>query len=157
VIGRHRMFVRRRDGRVEVRLNELGREVAREAFGHVVAAERDPDHEWHVTLSAPIDPSSDQDDPLATLTRQNETSTNAELAVMTLNEQFLNDAEAWAWLSTLQVALRATAVANGLLSDEKLADCDPELMNFIRTLQSCQNPPASLDFSHVVLARSVAF
>jgi hypothetical protein len=48
----------------------------------------------------------------------------------------LNDAEAWAWLSTLQVALRATAVANGLLSDEKLAACDPELMNFIRTLQS---------------------
>jgi hypothetical protein len=136
VVGRHRMFVRRRDGRIEVRLNDLGREVAREAFGHVVAAERDPDHEWHVTLSAPIDPSSDQDDPLATLSRQNETSTNAELAVMTLNEQFLNDAEAWAWLSTLQVALRATAVANGLLSDEKLAACDPELMNFIRTLQS---------------------
>jgi hypothetical protein len=70
------------------------------------------------------------------LTRQSETSTNAELAVMTLSEQFLNDAEAWAWLSTLQVALRATAVANGLLSDEKLAACEPELMNFIRTLQS---------------------
>jgi hypothetical protein len=136
VLGRHHMFVRRRDGRIEIRLNDVGRSVAREAFGHVVAAERDPDHEWHVTLSAPIDPSSDQDDPLATLARQNEISTNAELAVMTLNEQFLNESEAWAWLSTLQVALRATAVANGLLSDEKLAEADPELMNFIRTLQS---------------------
>src|ERR1019366_9841753 len=97
MVGRHRMFVRRRDGRVEVRLNDLGRAVAREAFGRVVAAERDPDHEWHVTLSAPIAPSADQDDPLATLTRQSETSTNAELAVMTLSEQFLNDAEARAW------------------------------------------------------------
>jgi hypothetical protein len=130
------MFVRRRDGRIEVRLNDAGRSVAREAFGHVVAAERDPDHEWHVTLSAPIDPSSDQDDPLATLARQNDVATNAELAVMTLNEPYLNESEAWAWLSTLQVALRATAVANGLLSDEKLAEADAELMNFVRTLQS---------------------
>ena len=136
MVGRHRMFVRKRDGRIEVRLNDLGRGVAREAFGHVVAAERDPNHEWHVTLSAPIDPSSDQDDPLAILTRQNETSTNAELAVMTLNEQYLTDSEAWAWLSTLQVALRSSAVANGLLSEDKLAACEPELMNFIRTLQS---------------------
>jgi hypothetical protein len=130
------MFVRKRDGRVEVRLNDLGRSVAREAFGRVIAAERDPEHEWHVTLSAPIDPSRDQDDPVAALTRQNETSTNAELAVMTLNEQFLNDGEAWAWMSTLQVALRSTAVANGLLSEDKLAACDPELLNFIRTLQT---------------------
>ena len=130
------MFVRRRDGRIEVRLNDVGRSVAREAFGHVVAAERGPDHEWHVTLSAPIDPSSDQDDPLATLARQNEVETNAELAVMTLNEQYLNESEAWAWLSTLQVALRATAVANGLLSDEKLAAADPQLLDFIRTLQA---------------------
>jgi hypothetical protein len=130
------MFVRRRDGRIEVRLNDVGRSVAREAFGHVVAAERDPNHEWHVSLNAPIDPSSDQDDPLATLNRQNETSTNAELAVMTLNERFLNDAEAWAWLSTLQVALRSTAVANGLLSEEKLAACDEELLGYIRNLQA---------------------
>ncbi|MGD0055166.1 MAG: hypothetical protein ABSC34_07005 [Acidimicrobiales bacterium] len=136
MLGRHHMFVRRRDGRIEVRLNDVGRSVAREAFGHVVAAERDPDHEWHVTLSAPIDPSSDQDDPLATLARQNEVETNAELAVMTLNEQYLNESEAWAWLSTLQVALRATAVANGLLSDEKLAAADPQLLDFIRTLQA---------------------
>ena len=135
MLGRHRLFVRRRDGRVEVRLNEMGRAIAREAFGHVVAAERDLEHEWHPGLNPPIDPSNDQDDPLATLHRENEIATNAELAVMTLNEEFLNDAEAWAWLSTLQLALRSTAIANGLLSDEKLASCDEELLQFVHTLQ----------------------
>lgn len=133
--SRHRLFVRRRDGRIEVRLNDVGRQVAREAFGHVVAAERDPDHEWHVTLSSPINPSSDQDDPLSTLSRQNEVSSNAELAVVTLSEQFLTEAEAWAWLTTLQVALRATAVANGVMDDGALAACDIELLVFIRNLQ----------------------
>jgi hypothetical protein len=54
---------------------------------------------------------------------------------MTLREQFLTDAEAWAWLSTIQVALRATAVANGILSDEKLDSCPPELLDDIRTMQ----------------------
>jgi hypothetical protein len=136
VAGRQRMFVRRRDGRIEIRLNEFGRSVAREAFGHVVAAERDPDHEWHIILNSPIDPSSDQDDPVATLNREHDTSTNAELAVMTLNDQFLNDVEAWAWLCTLQVALRSTAISNGLLSDEKLAACGSDLLDYVRTLQS---------------------
>lgn len=131
-----RMFVRRRDGRVEVRLSDLGRAVAREAFGHVVAAERDPDHEWHAILNSPIDPGQDQDDPSATLERQRDTATNAELAVMTLKDQYLNDAEAWAWLATLQVALRSTALAHGLLSDEKLAGCEPALLDYIRTLQA---------------------
>ena len=134
--GRQRMFVRRRDGRIEIRLNEFGRSAAREAFGHVVAAERDPDHEWYIILNSPIDPSSDQDDPVATLNREHDTSTNAELAVMTLNDQFLNDAEAWAWLCTLQVALRSTAISNGLLSDEKLAACGSDLLEYVRTLQS---------------------
>lgn len=130
-----KLFVRRRDGRIEVRLNDAGRDVLREVFVHVVAAERDPEHEWHLSLNAPINPSNDDDDPLSTLARQNEIATNAELSVMTLKEQFLNDAEAWAWLSTLQVALRSTAVAHGLLSDEKLAAAPPELIEEIQTLQ----------------------
>ena len=54
---------------------------------------------------------------------------------MTLGETFLNDAEAWAWLSTLQIALRSTAVANGILSDEKLETCPPELLDGIRMIQ----------------------
>ena len=131
----HRLFARRRDGRIEVRLNVTGRAVAREAFGRVVVAERDANHEWHAGLNAPIDPSSDADDPLSMLNRQNEISTNAELAFMTLQDDFLNEAEAWAWLSTLQIALRSTAVARGLLTEEKLNACDAELLEYIHTLQ----------------------
>ncbi len=130
-----KLFVRRRDGRVEVRLNDAGRGVIREAFAHVVAAERDPEHDWHLSLNAPINPSRDDDDPLSALARQNDIATNAELSIMTLNEQFLNDAEAWAWLSTLQVALRSMAVVNGILSDEKLDSCELELLQEIRTIQ----------------------
>lgn len=131
----NRLFVRRRDGRIEVRLSDAGRLIAREAFGRVVIAERDPDHEWHAGLNAPIDPSCDNDDPVATLNRQSDISTNAELAIMTLDEQFLNESEAWAWLSTFQLALRSTAVANGLVDQERLESCDAQLLEFVRTLQ----------------------
>jgi hypothetical protein len=130
-----RLFARRRDGRVEVRLNDVGRAIVGEVFAHVLAAERDPEHEWHLSLNPPINPSNDDDDPLSTLARQSETASNAELADMTLQEQFLTDAEAWAWLCTLQVALRATAVVHGILSDEKLESASPELLDDIRTLQ----------------------
>jgi hypothetical protein len=130
-----KLFVRRRDDRIEVRLNDAGREIVREVFVHVLAAERDPDHEWHLLLNSPINPSSDVDDPLAVLARDNDIASNAELSVMTLREQFLTDAEAWAWLSTIQVALRSTAVANGILSDEKLESCPPELLDDLRTMQ----------------------
>ncbi|MGC2168940.1 MAG: hypothetical protein WA580_07550 [Acidimicrobiales bacterium] len=131
----NRLFVRRRDGRIEVRLNDLGRGVVREMCAHVLAAERDVDHEWHLSLRPPIDPSSDDDDPLLALARENETASNAELVVKSLNEEYLSDAEAWAWLCTLQVALRATAIAHGILSDEKLEEAPPELLETIRTLQ----------------------
>jgi hypothetical protein len=130
-----KIFVRRRDGRIEVRLNDVGRGMVREVFAHVLAAERDPEHEWHLSLNPPINPSSDDDDPLSTLARQSETASNAELAVMTLQEQYLTDSEAWAWLSTLQVALRSTAVANGILSDEKLESASDELLDEIHILQ----------------------
>jgi hypothetical protein len=130
-----KLFVRRRDGRIEVRLNEYGRGIAREAFRNVVAAEHDPNHEWHTSLTAPIDPSLDHDNPLSMLARQNETSTNAELASLTLDEEFLNENEAWAWLTTLQVALRSTAQSKGLLSEDQLAKSEPVLLEYIRTLQ----------------------
>lgn len=131
-----RLFVRRRDGRIEVRLNDAARAVAREAFGHVLAAEGDPDHEWHASMNGPIDPSHDVDDPLATLTRQHEVTSNVELAVATLAEEFLNDAEAWAWLCTLQVALRATITAKGILTSERLQDADESTREYITTLQT---------------------
>lgn len=130
-----KLFIRRRDGRIEVRLNDAGRDAIREVFAHVVASERDPDHEWHLSMNAPINPSNDNDDPLSTLSRQHDIATNAELSVMTLNEQFLNDAEAWSWLCTIQVALRSTAVSKGIMDDEKLASCEPELLDEIRLMQ----------------------
>lgn len=131
-----RLFIRRRDGRIEVRLNDAGREVAREAFADVLAAEGDPDHEWHASLNGPINPGSDLDDPVATFNRQHEVTSNVELAVATLNEEFLNDAEAWAWLCTLQVALRAIITARGLLSADRLEECDEATRGYIATLQT---------------------
>lgn len=130
-----KLFARRRDGRVEVRLNDAGRAMVREVFGHVVAAERDPEHDWYVALNGPIDPTKDDDDPLSTLARQNDIVSNAELAVMTLREQYLNDAEAWAWFCTLQVALRSLALVHGILSDERLSSCDPSVLEEIRMIQ----------------------
>jgi hypothetical protein len=134
-MGVARLFVRRRDGRVEVRLNDGGRSFVHDAFAQVVTAERDPEHEWHTSLTPPIDPAVDQDDPVATLRRQSDMITNAELALVTSGEQFLNAAEAWAWLSTLQVALRSVAVSRGLLSDERLARSDAATLEYVRTLQ----------------------
>ena len=130
-----KLFTRRRDGRVEVRMNDYARDIVRSAFSNVLAAERDPEHEWHVALSGPIDPSRDQDDPLSMLSRQNETSTNAELAGLSVDEQFLNDTEAWAWLTTLQVALRSTAQSKGLLTDEQLAATSADVLLYVQTLQ----------------------
>lgn len=131
----NKLFARRRDGRVEVRLNDLGRGVIREMCAHVLAAERDVDHEWHLSLRPPINPSSDDDDPLSALARENEMQSNAEIVVLSLNEEYLSDAEAWAWLCTLQVALRATAITHGILSDEKLEEASPDLLDTILTLQ----------------------
>ncbi len=130
-----KLFARRRDGRVEVRLNDAGRAVVREVFAHVVAAERDPDHDWHISLHGPITPASDDDDPLSTLARQNDIASNAELALMTLREQYLSDGEAWAWFCTFQVALRSLALVHGILSDEKIDSCDPAVLEEIRTIQ----------------------
>ncbi len=132
----NRLFVRRRDGRIEVRLNDDARAIAREAFAHVFAAEIDPAHEWYASLNAPIDPSHDVDDPLATFNRQHEVTSNVELAVATLNEEFLNDAEAWAWLCTLQIALRATITAKGLLTKDRLEEADETTLEYITTLQT---------------------
>lgn len=131
----NRLFVRRRDGRIEVRLNDAGRAWVRDVLTRVVRAERDPHHEWHASLHAPIDPSVDADDPLSTLARENETTTNAELALACIDEQFLTAIEAWAWLTTLQVALRSVAVSQGILSDERLAQANEELTSEIGTLQ----------------------
>ena len=48
----------------------------------------------------------------------------------------MNDAEAWAWLCTLQVALRATITAKGLMSEDRLAAADDATRDYITTLQT---------------------
>lgn len=130
-----KLFVRRRDGRIEVRLNEDGRAFVADVFSNVLAAERDPDHRWHISLNGPIDPSQDADNPLSILSRQSETSTNAELAMMTVADEFLNESEAWTWLTTLQVAMRSTVQSYGLLDEEKLREAPPEVKSYLENLQ----------------------
>jgi len=130
-----RLFVRRRDGRIEVKINAVGRAILKEAFVNVLKAEQDPSHQWHVSLNGPIDPSQDADNPLAMFSRQNEISTNAELAGVTVEDNFLNDAEGWAWLTTLQVALRSTVQSYGILDDEKWASAAAEVRGYVENLQ----------------------
>ena len=54
---------------------------------------------------------------------------------MTVDEPFLNDGEAWAWLSTLQVALRATAYSHGLVNHERVGAADAGVRGEIEMLQ----------------------
>jgi hypothetical protein len=62
-------------------------------------------------------------------------TSNVELAVASLNEEFLNDVEAWAWLCTLQIALRATITAKGIISNDRLEEAEEATRDYIRTLQ----------------------
>ena len=131
-----RLFSRRRDGRVEVRLSAEGRAFVGASAREVVAAEHDVDHAWGAALHAPIDPSRDADDPLAILSRQSDLTSNAELVLATLDEAALTDAEAWAWFCTLQVALRSIAVANGLLDDDAWSARGGALVEHVQTIQA---------------------
>lgn len=54
---------------------------------------------------------------------------------MTVEEQFLNDAEAWVWLNTLQVALRATALSNGLFDEDRLEAAEASIVDQVRGMQ----------------------
>ncbi len=131
-----RLFARRRDGRVEVRLSDEGRAFVAATAREVAAAEGDPGHAWGAGLHAPIDPGRDADDPLAILSRQSDLASNAELVLATLAEATLSDAEAWAWFCTLQVALRSIAVANGLLDDDAWNARGGSLVEHVQTLQA---------------------
>ena len=125
VVAGNQLFVRRRDGRIEVRLNDAGRVVAREAFGRRGGGRAGPGPRVARGPECPDRSEQRHRRPASpTLNRQSDIATNAELAVMTLNEQFLNESEAWAWLSTFQLALRSTAVANGLVNQERLESCE---------------------------------
>jgi hypothetical protein len=134
-VARFRLFVRSRDGRIEVRLNDLGREFVRSRFARLVSAQADPTGEWRSTLDQPIDPTSDVDDPVRYFERQEATSTNAELALITSEEDYLSEGEAWAWLSSLQHILRAEAADRGVVDYVTLDEASPEDIEELHALQ----------------------
>jgi hypothetical protein len=131
-----KIFIRRRDGRIEVKLNEHGRTFIKDVFAQVLSAEQNNDHVWHSSLVSPISPSDEVDNPMAMLQRQMETSTNAELASASADDNFIDDAEAWSWLSSLQVALRSVSYANGLFDTEALEKASEEIHHYIEALQT---------------------
>jgi hypothetical protein len=134
-MGRNRLFARSRDGRIEVRLNDVGRMFVRTRFARLVAAQSDPSSEWRTTLDQPIDPSLDADDPVRSLEREEATSTNAELALLTTEETFLSEGEGWAWLSSLQHILRAEAADRGIVDYVTLDEATAEDLEELNALQ----------------------
>jgi hypothetical protein len=134
-VGRTTIFIRRRDGRIEVRLNEWGRQFIKEQFSLLMSAQEDSEHEWYAPLSTPIDPSRDDDDPLRQLERQRLAASNVELALLSVDDGFLNDAEAWAWLSSLQRVLRASASDFGLHTDKDVEQASAEEREVVLSLQ----------------------
>ncbi len=119
-------------------MNDEGRTFVRGVFEQVVAAERDPEHVWHIGLVAPIDPTRDADDPLAVLRRQTDTMSNAELALASVAADTLNLTEAWAWFSTLQVGLRSVAAQAGIHTAEQWAKLTGPTRETIEGLQIIQ-------------------
>ena len=130
-----RLFTRQRGGGVVVRLNELGRSLVLDAARRVAAAERGEESVWAALLASPVDPSR-ADDPLVTLGRQRDMASNAELVVLTAGEDHLTDAEAWAWLSTLQVALRGLADEHAVTDEDALAAAPPDVHERVQALQT---------------------
>jgi hypothetical protein len=130
------LFKKKRDGSISVHLNGAGRAFVGEIFNQVVAAENDPHHEWHLAMNPPINPSANSDDPLATFSRQKEMASNSELAQMTINEDTLNPGEAYAWMTSLNLALRATVGLHNLSDEESLQMLDPEIRQYVVSIQS---------------------
>ncbi len=129
-----RLFTRQRGGGIAVHLNEVGRSLVRDTAQRVAAAERGDEPTWAALLASPVDPSS-VDDPFVTLGRQRDMASNAELVVLTASEERLTDAEAWAWLSTLQVALRGLADEYGVTDEDALAAASSQVHERVESLQ----------------------
>jgi hypothetical protein len=129
------LFQRKRD-RIEVKLNDDGRDFVAMVARAVLEADGDPTHVWHQALHAPIAPSRDADDPLAMAARQQATDTAAELVLVTLRDASLTDDEAWAWLRTLQIGLRSVAVAEELSHEADLESSDAAVRNLVDNLQA---------------------
>jgi len=134
-VGATTIFIRRRDGRIEVRLNDRGRDFVRRQFERLMAVDGEADHAWRSVVYQPIDPADDVDDPLWVLERERVASSNTELALVTVDEEFLNNAEAWAWLCSLQHVLRGISLEQRLFSDDDVAARSDDELNDVRVLQ----------------------
>lgn len=134
-MARAKLFVRRRDDRIEVRISPAGRETIRGWVTTLIESDRDSSNPWHDAQQAPINVEADHDDPLMLWERQKLTATSAELTLLTIDETFLSHDEAWAWMSTLQNCLRNSVVSLGIVNDDALAAADPELLGPVRDLQ----------------------
>lgn len=132
---RVRAFDRRRDGSIEVRLTPFGRSFVVGQFERLRDADGVDGSGWRSALHPPIDPALNDDDPLRALERQEVVTSNADLALITAGEPSLSEGEAWAWLSSLQLALRAHAADQGLESAEDLEAADPEALEEVLVIQ----------------------
>lgn len=134
-MGFSHYFVQRRDGRIEVKLAAEPRAFLASVVDYLIAAENDAVHPWHGALHAPINPARDNDDPLRSFERQKATATNAELMRLTIDEQFLSKDEAFAWLMTMQLGVRARAHEASIFTEEQWREADDETRLTIQALQ----------------------
>jgi len=130
-----RPFRRRRDGQIAVNLNDAGRDFVRHVFREIVAAEYDDDGVIHPVIYARITPGLDHDDPTRLFERQQEVSSVAERALQTCDDDLLNDSDAWAWLRTIQVALRSHAFGRDIRTAQDYQQVEGELRGYLESLQ----------------------
>lgn len=132
---RPKMFAATKDGQIRVRLSASAREFLDVVVDAIIAAETDVEHEWHATLHRPITPEHDHDDPLRVFERQQIFETNATTMKATLGEATISVADAWAWLATMQLALRARTAEAGIANEDDLKAATPSERETIQSLQ----------------------
>lgn len=132
---RPKVFSAARDGQIRVKLNDGAREFLEVVVDAIIAAETDHEHEWHATLHRPITPELDADDPLRVFERQQILESNAGLMKATIRNATISTAEAWAWLATMQLALRARTAEAGVNTDDDLKKASPQELETIHALQ----------------------
>jgi hypothetical protein len=132
---RSKAFSATRDGQIRVKLNDAAREFLEVVVEAIIAAETDHEHEWHATLHRPITPELDADDPLRVFERQQILESNAAMMKASLRNASISTAEAWAWLATMQLALRARTAEAGVNTEDDLKKASPQELETIHALQ----------------------
>lgn len=132
---RPKIFSPTRDGQIKVRLNDSAREFLEVVVEAIIAAETDHEHEWHATLHRPITPELDADDPLRVFERQQILESNAGVMKATLRNPTISTGEAWAWLATMQLGLRARTAEAGVTTEDDLKNAAPKELETINALQ----------------------